>query len=271
VRRDVLAVEQLVLEHMPRARRVARGLWRNRLDSSQDAEQAAYIGLLHAARLWDPSRSVDFWPYARQRIIGAVMDEKRLDGDRVVHIGRDAQVQARKRGEDYIRPGVGDMEYAELVTAHPGNAAAVVEARMTLGVLLAAAPLNDNQRKVVAERLAERTCLDIGQEMGVSEARIVQIGQEALRILRVEAGTDPDEVEPPSFQGRAAKGRVPRGTHVAAVAALAAEGITEIGAVAARLGISRSTAWRFLHSPQRVAKAKERRMRRVWPALATTI
>lgn len=63
----------LITAHLPAARRTARGVAR-RFPAAEvaDLEQEASLGLILAGRLWDSSRGVTFWAFARHRVEGAV-------------------------------------------------------------------------------------------------------------------------------------------------------------------------------------------------------
>jgi RNA polymerase sigma factor (sigma-70 family) len=70
------ASDQLIEQHMAFARTLAHRL-RQRLAACADAEQLesdAYLGLLMAARSFNPQRQVKFRTYAARRIYGAMLD-----------------------------------------------------------------------------------------------------------------------------------------------------------------------------------------------------
>lgn len=62
---------QLALEYLDVARSIA-GRYRNRGVPQEDLEQVACIGLVKAARRYDPDRDVDFMSYAVPTIVGEV-------------------------------------------------------------------------------------------------------------------------------------------------------------------------------------------------------
>jgi RNA polymerase sigma factor (sigma-70 family) len=243
------AVQQLVIDHMLKARRIARGMLRARSFRGEqlDVEQVAYMALADAARRWDPGQGADFWSYARHRVEGEIRDWKRRESDDVVHIGRHQQEAARARGEEWIKVGYTSSEAVQHVLAHPADDVAALVTHMTLAVLMADAPLSDSQRKVLAGRLADRTGSDIGRELGVTESRACQIERDAMNILRAEAGA---EWVPWSGQRHVA-----RGVRVAQIAELAAAGVTEVGAIALRMGITREQAWQYVRRVQALLPA----------------
>lgn len=61
---------------------------------------------------------------------------------------------------------------------------AAVEARMTVRSLVFAAGLNEKERYVVAGVLQDRTLLEIGRGLGVTEGRACQIKKQAARKMR---------------------------------------------------------------------------------------
>jgi RNA polymerase sigma factor for flagellar operon FliA len=71
--------EQWILDHLPLVRHVVSRVcsqvgWRDDLD---DLVQAGTLGLVKAARKYDPSREAEFKTYAYIRVRGAVIDELR--------------------------------------------------------------------------------------------------------------------------------------------------------------------------------------------------
>ncbi len=73
---DEKAIEALVEDHMPLVQAVARG-WRARCRTTLDYEdllQAGALGLVQAARRFDPARTSAFAAFAAERIRGAICD-----------------------------------------------------------------------------------------------------------------------------------------------------------------------------------------------------
>ena len=71
--------ERLVLDHMPMVKRVAVHL-RGRIPPFMELEelvQVGMVGLIEAARAYDPGRGIDFENFALSRIRGAMLDEVR--------------------------------------------------------------------------------------------------------------------------------------------------------------------------------------------------
>ena len=74
-----LAIEQLILKHLPMVRHIVQRILANvpgRADA-EDLISAGTLGLVHAARRFDPARQTEFSTYAYIRIRGAVIDELR--------------------------------------------------------------------------------------------------------------------------------------------------------------------------------------------------
>ena len=74
--RPAVTVDALIEEHIDFATSLARGL-RSRLPNCVDSEELqsdAYLGLIKAARGFDPSRGVLFRTYATRHINGAMID-----------------------------------------------------------------------------------------------------------------------------------------------------------------------------------------------------
>ncbi len=113
-------VEALVLEHQRLARHLAQRYVRNG-DQREDLEQAAYLGLVKAARRFDPERGIAFTTFAVPTVLGELRRFCR-DTRWAVHVPRAVQehVQALRKVED------------EFALAH-GRSPSVAEAAETLG------------------------------------------------------------------------------------------------------------------------------------------
>ena len=77
--RSELGQEQLVLEHLPEVKQIARNILRRLPNFVQldDLIQAGSIGLIDAARRFGPGHGMQFRQYARIRITGAIFDSLR--------------------------------------------------------------------------------------------------------------------------------------------------------------------------------------------------
>ena len=67
---DNTTIHALVLAHRPLARRLARRYARGDRDLLEDLEQVAAVGLLQAARRFDPSRGTAFSTFAIPTVLG---------------------------------------------------------------------------------------------------------------------------------------------------------------------------------------------------------
>ncbi len=96
--------EVLVLDHRRLARRLAQRYVRHG-EQREDLEQVAYLGLVKAARRFDPERGVAFTTFAMPTILGELRRFCR-DTRWTAHVPRSTQerVQALRRVED-ARPG----------------------------------------------------------------------------------------------------------------------------------------------------------------------
>lgn len=188
-----------------------------------DLHAAALLGLVHAARSYDPDRGVPFELYAARRVDGAILDELRK---------ADWATRGMRRREREIDEATGTLAATlhrapttDEVAAAVGLDATVVErahadrARASLLQLdrlvesgdaeqaLPAASSDDPERRVVeqddfrelhqaiealptrlrrvveAQYIEGRSGADLAEEFGVSAARILQLRREALTLL----------------------------------------------------------------------------------------
>jgi len=218
--------DELVSQHAPLVKRIAYHLM-SRLPPSVQADdliQAGMIGLLEAARNYDPSQGASFETYAGIRIRGAMLDEiRRTDWTpRSVHRkarqvaeavreienreGRDARDSevAEFLGitiEEYHRilqdatgarvfsfedPGAGGDDN-EIRSLDEGNQPLdeLQSARFQEALAEAIAGLPERERLVMALYYDEELNLrEIGEVLGVSESRVCQIHGQALIRLR---------------------------------------------------------------------------------------
>jgi len=220
--------DQLIAEHMPMARRIARKVARRMPDNirHEDLESAALVGLCEAADRFDatrPAACAAFVAFAAKRIRGSVLDELRR-GDLMPRRARSA---ANKMGaataslERRLGRAPCDNEVArELgvsLTAFTDGFAGLVPVRVVElpetgahaeivdGCPSPSAQLEraDAIRRVRAalERIPERDALvlslyyveelsylEIGEVLGVSESRVCQLHARALTRVRKALG-----------------------------------------------------------------------------------
>jgi RNA polymerase sigma factor (sigma-70 family) len=190
-----LGRDDLVARFAPLAKSIA---WRRhrRCPAADygDFEGAAMLGLLHAAKRWDGLRP--FANYAQVCIAGAIMDWQRTTWQ----VGTSGSIKwqrakARAAGaEPPQQPSTCDLDdiarTLQLAARRLQSALrfeeggfADAETRLTIESLLTRAPLSEQERHVIRQRLAGRRHGDIGADLGVSEARSRQIERSAVAAL----------------------------------------------------------------------------------------
>jgi RNA polymerase sigma factor for flagellar operon FliA len=219
------AREQLVRDHLPLVHyNVSEIAARVPLSVSRaDLVSAGMLGLVQAAKSFDPERGVPFDRYATRRIAGALLDELRsLDwAGRSVRAGaremRDAvehftDTKGRAPSTDEIAAEMGVDERAVrkletdvhratvlnldlLIESGAPEASGADHSPSPEEVLLhrektsylndAVAALPERLRRiVVASFYEDQPLTELAAEMGVSESRISQLRSEALRLLK---------------------------------------------------------------------------------------
>lgn len=225
-RRRVDEAETLVTHHAELVKRIANHL-RARLPGSvqmEDLIQAGMLGLLEAARRYDPAQGASFTTFAERRIRGAMLDEIRK-GDwapRSVHRkGRDIAEAIRKvetvtGGEASDRDvaeclGMSVTEYHDCLADLQGQKLLSIEEigldggeGTACGACPDRGPAETAQREDLLRRLVaaidglperERLVLslyydeelnlkEIGAVLGVSESRVSQLHSQSLLRLR---------------------------------------------------------------------------------------
>ena len=251
--------EQLVRDHLPLVHhvvadviaRVPRHVPRDELVS------AALLGLVQAAKAYDPDRGVTFDRYARRRMQGALLDDlrsrdwasrgvraqarrMRMTADELtVALGRTpstAEAAARmgmttedvsRLAEDVHRATVLNYDSVfrdsddsdALVAAEADPGSVILERERRAYLIDAVAALPDRLRTVVVGCFfEERPMADIAAELGVTESRVSQMKSEALALMREGMQS---QLEPEGSQDVPEKGRVARrkAAYFAAVAA----------------------------------------------------
>ncbi len=222
--------DELVTRHAPLVKRIAYHLMSRLPPSVQvdDLIQAGMIGLLEAARNYDPSQGASFETYAGIRIRGAMLDEiRRTDWTpRSVHRKARQVAEAVREIENAKGRDARDNEVAELLgisldeyhrilqdatgarvfsfddpgtmgeESEPRSLEAGNEPLDTLqhddfqkALAEAIAGLPERERLVMALYYDEELNLrEIGEVLGVSESRVCQIHGQALIRLRARMG-----------------------------------------------------------------------------------
>ena len=134
--RHVGDVDALVLEHRRLARHLAQRYVRNG-EQRDDLEQAAYLGLVKAARRFEPERGVAFTTFAVPTVLGELRRFCR-DTRWAAHVPRAIQerVQALRRVEDeFVLDHGRSPNVAEAAEALGWSPEDVLEAREAVGCL----------------------------------------------------------------------------------------------------------------------------------------
>ena len=158
-----------------------------------DQMQHGLIGLLDAARRFDPERGLQFWAFAKPRVVGAMIDAERDGFGNAIHVPRSsrkhrtpeewARFQAARFEADeqaYIAAGAGRWIEGDSLAApadeSPIDAEALWRAVSGLGKQAALV--------VMMYHRMHMTMREIGENLGLSESRVSQVRMEALKQLR---------------------------------------------------------------------------------------
>jgi RNA polymerase sigma factor (sigma-70 family) len=204
-----LVLENLLLAKWVAARYVGRGLDRDDLD------QAAVLGLMRAAQLFDPRRGTKFTTYAtwwcRQSVRRAIENEAktiRLPGHVLQSLGRRTRAQAR--GERLSQPT--ECEIAALKALWltspdkdeeqafdpaddaDGPGELTQRSELAQSVRDAIDSLPERLRTIIERRFGigceKENLREIGERVGVSRERVRQLETQALKLL-AESGDLP--------------------------------------------------------------------------------
>jgi RNA polymerase sigma factor (sigma-70 family) len=171
-RNEQCQTDRLVEDHMGFARSLARRMTAMlAMPVDRDAlESDAMLGLLMAARCFDPDRGVAFSTYAAKRIRGAMLDGlcHRSGYGRDRGSGKPRSLPGRMAGAD-----VREMPLAELTDLHREQVGTELERQDELGHLLGG--LSAGQRRMVHQFYFEHlTQEQIGRLLGISASRVCQ-------------------------------------------------------------------------------------------------
>jgi len=145
---------------------------------SEELWSAGAMGLLDAARRFEPGREIRFETFAEHRVRGAMLDElRRLD-----HLPRRMRARVKEQDEP-------DVRLEELVDIAPGEAPSAeeraVSAQQRERLAAAIARLPERLQVVLSLYYVEELKLrEIGLVLEVTEARVCQLHKEALAALR---------------------------------------------------------------------------------------
>jgi len=203
---DPDAAGELVERHLHFAKKIARSFWnRYPLCALEDLQQEAVLGMLIAARRFDPNRSATFITYAVHWAERNMMSLSHRS--RGVHIPLGAwsrngkpKVFVRSLHEVTKIGTLGGVEqpWKALVNAleDPGAALDVERAERKMwerSVKRLLATLDDRERCILEQRSGLATgqsvgLLEIAADMGLSKERVRQIEKSALKKLRFQFG-----------------------------------------------------------------------------------
>jgi RNA polymerase sigma factor for flagellar operon FliA len=207
--RDAVAREKLVARYSAWARQVARGVYRRIYalgDAWEDCAQNALIGLIEAIDRFDPARGVEFEPYARHRVRGAVFNGLRQLRESLAQgaVSRSEAQVARERIESLQEEG----------EDNPFDAFVATTIGLGLGFLLDVQSLPDPSAQSDAYSMAERAqaeaelsrsvealpdrerlvltlhyyhhvpFVQIAEHLGITKGRVSQLHKRALGRLR---------------------------------------------------------------------------------------
>ena len=133
-----------------------------------DLRTIAQLEFLESLKAWDPIRSMDVWPLAQARIIGAMKDHIRY---------------ITKSDPSRFYDWVTDAAHVYMIA----NDRADVESQVETGVQLAQAMqiLSYRERKVViAHTKKDLTFKEIGEKLGVSESQISRIYKKSIEKMK---------------------------------------------------------------------------------------
>jgi RNA polymerase sigma factor for flagellar operon FliA len=214
---DLVAREELILIHLPYARAVAAGLYRQHVHHEVDLQeyvQWATLGLIEAVDRYDPDRGAQFRTYAHSRMQGTIRNglehiserQEQISLHRKLAAERLAAAQGERRMADASRSPSGLIGAMAEISAGlilsfmlddtgmldtPGHALpdgcyeslAFKHERQRLHHLIGL--LTPREQAVVRlHDLQGLTYEDIAQSLGITKGRVSQLHEQALTRLR---------------------------------------------------------------------------------------
>jgi RNA polymerase sigma factor for flagellar operon FliA len=221
--------ESLIIAHMPMVKRVAIHL-KARVPPFMELDelvQVGMVGLIEAARSFDPTKGFEFEHFALSRVRGAILDEVRRQSflprsavafnkseNEAVHVlaaelgrapsqaelalymGKEIEDFHRERGQAKRFETFSMEVLNDEVMSMPGDSAMqpevmVEEAQFMSAVVQAIDELPEREKTVMSLYYVEELNLkEIGEVLGVSESRISQILSAVVKKLRVNLQID---------------------------------------------------------------------------------
>ena len=215
--------EQLVISHMPMVKRVAFHL-RGRIPPLLDLDelvQVGMLGLIEAARGYDPRRGIPFENFALSRVRGAMLDEVRrvsdltrssvafnksenaaahklvaelgrlpTQGELAQSMGKDIGTYHREQGQAWRSETFSIEEVSEEVMSIAGDhgmqpEVQVERAQMLQALTGAISELPERDQLIISLYYVEELNLkEIGEILGVSESRVSQLLSAIAKKLR---------------------------------------------------------------------------------------
>ncbi len=180
------ATEHLIMSHLWLVRVVAKKVL-DRLPSHvelNDLTGDGMLGLITAARRYDPTRGVAFPLYAKHRIRGAIVDGLR----RTDHLSRDSRSKAKKVEQErreivFVEGTCGaTAETIAGAVCPPDVMAGNAELSATLRSAMRTLPAR--YREIVGlYHWRGLTMREIGRSYGINESRVSQIHKRALELM----------------------------------------------------------------------------------------
>lgn len=217
--------EDLIMAHMPMVKRVAVHL-KARLPPFMELDelvQVGMVGLIEAARAFDPTKGFEFEHFALSRVRGAILDEVRRQSflprsavafnkseNEAIHtlsaelgrtptqaemaefMGKDIMEFHKERGqakrfETYSMEVVSDEVMSMPADAGMQPEVIVEETQFMQAVVDAIDHLPEREKMVMSLYYVEELNLkEIGEVLGVSESRVSQILSTVVKKLRTE-------------------------------------------------------------------------------------
>lgn len=153
-----------------------------------DVKQAAYMGLIKATRSFDPDRGASFKTFARYRIVGAIADDLRLSDWGTRGARRDGMVTHHSFFSE-VRPNAvfdNDREWYDVEDlAINVSEDVMVDLDNKAEVAAHLRGLSSRDRAImVMYYMRSMTMLEIGREVGLSEARVSQLISQWVKEIR---------------------------------------------------------------------------------------